>query len=873
MRLTALLFAAALAAWAQTPRSTTFIVIPAADGSATGEVRFQGLSGSNYVGFKAPNSIAATKVFTLPDSDGSANHCLVTDGSAHFSFVACDIGVWQRSGGVVSLLNGSDETQTGHLYPTTHNTFTLGTASRLWSVGYTVTSRTDTLEITKPSGRDQHWKTRLSGDGLTYNIIDFDGVTQILSLASTAQPGRNSFLASHWAPTLNNTFNLGQSSLRWAKLWVQDLDIAGSCPACGGGVWQKSGGIVSLVTPTDETTVGHLYPSADNTFTLGTASRLWSVGYSVTHRADVWETTKPSGRTQHWKTKLSGDGLQYLVVDIDGTTPILTLSSAAQPGRNAFLAGNWLPSVDNSFSLGQNGYRWSKLWVQDLDIAGTCNACGAGIWQRSGPVVSLINPGDAVTLRGDLVAGGSGAQTTITAESETGVTKVQFFAVQPSGAFPGAGFLGTSTAHRLRIRTNAADRAEWRADGVLEQFAAAQFDSTLTVLGTTYGPSADFAPSGQTGNFLRTRQLEVVDQNGGIASWSLRASANGTTTSNMEVRDNGGASILNMVRYSGGSAVNRANWALSLIPTAANTYDLGTLSQPWRTAYAITSRADTWETTKPSDRNVHWKTRLSGDALTYQIVDTDGSSAVLTLASAGQPGRNAFLSNNWLPTATNSFALGDPSFRWNVAYVKDLNISGTCTGCGSGTWTHNVNYVYPTTFGDSVMIGSTSAPADKLEVSGGGIRIGGALTPSVSGSFALGSSTSLFNFAYTITTRADVLEVTQPSNRTTHWKVNLSGDASTLRFLDNSGTIRFSIGNGTIGATYALLAEDFFPNVTGAYDLGTSVLKWRHGRFSGDVDASRFLASGTPGYNGTVNTGGSCVLTYTFGILTSTSGC
>ena len=50
-----------------------------------GDVRFQG-SSTNYIGLQAPSSIASSVLFTLPNSDGSANQVLITDGSANLSW-------------------------------------------------------------------------------------------------------------------------------------------------------------------------------------------------------------------------------------------------------------------------------------------------------------------------------------------------------------------------------------------------------------------------------------------------------------------------------------------------------------------------------------------------------------------------------------------------------------------------------------------------------------------------------------------------------------------------------------------------------------------------------------------------------------------
>ena len=56
----------------------------------TGEIRFLELAagGVHYVGFKAPDAIAASKVFTLPDDDGAPLDFLQTDGALTLSWAA-----------------------------------------------------------------------------------------------------------------------------------------------------------------------------------------------------------------------------------------------------------------------------------------------------------------------------------------------------------------------------------------------------------------------------------------------------------------------------------------------------------------------------------------------------------------------------------------------------------------------------------------------------------------------------------------------------------------------------------------------------------------------------------------------------------------
>ena len=54
----------------------------------TYEMRFKELAanGTNYVGFKAPDAIAANKMWALPNADGSAGQVLKTDGSLALSW-------------------------------------------------------------------------------------------------------------------------------------------------------------------------------------------------------------------------------------------------------------------------------------------------------------------------------------------------------------------------------------------------------------------------------------------------------------------------------------------------------------------------------------------------------------------------------------------------------------------------------------------------------------------------------------------------------------------------------------------------------------------------------------------------------------------
>ncbi len=111
----------------------------------TGELRFNELaaSGTNYVGFKAPDALAADKIWTLPAADGTSGQMLSTNGSGTLS--------WSAAGGGGSLTvsaKSSDYTVTtgdgGKYFMVTGNltTLTLPTAAAAGS-GFAITVKSN----------------------------------------------------------------------------------------------------------------------------------------------------------------------------------------------------------------------------------------------------------------------------------------------------------------------------------------------------------------------------------------------------------------------------------------------------------------------------------------------------------------------------------------------------------------------------------------------------------------------------------------------------------------------------------------------------------------------------------------------------------
>ena len=59
--------------------------------TAQGPVRFEDTAGGQYVGLRAPGTVASSYTLTLPTADGTSGQALVTDGAGNLSFGSAGI--------------------------------------------------------------------------------------------------------------------------------------------------------------------------------------------------------------------------------------------------------------------------------------------------------------------------------------------------------------------------------------------------------------------------------------------------------------------------------------------------------------------------------------------------------------------------------------------------------------------------------------------------------------------------------------------------------------------------------------------------------------------------------------------------------------
>lgn len=138
-------------------------LLPNGVGAVSADIRFyeSTASGGNYVGFKAPSTIAANKIWTLPSADGTSGQVLSTNGSGTLSWTG------------VASVSGSD----------TQVIFNDGGSAFGADAGLTYNKTTDTLTIAGDlavNGGD------LTCSATTFNLLNSTVTTLNLGGAATA---------------------------------------------------------------------------------------------------------------------------------------------------------------------------------------------------------------------------------------------------------------------------------------------------------------------------------------------------------------------------------------------------------------------------------------------------------------------------------------------------------------------------------------------------------------------------------------------------------------------------------------------------------------------------------------------------------------
>jgi len=739
--------------------------------------------------------------------------------------------------------------------------------------------------------------------GLWVNSIVANTITYASGTGSTVT------LYANMAPLSNNNFALGTTSLRWSKVWTTDLDASGgltlggdltlaghilssatsgtkdvgsstnrfatlyatnidAAPTSGttnyiktrkfevvdnaGGSTQWDIQVTSGVTTNNfkirdnagtyrlelvnkeestGTTVNearlnyHTVPLVHNTWDLGTSSKRWKDLYlqgsaTIAGNATVSGTTATvtlddisdannqiilgAGFRPSSDNSVNFGSSSYRIAGLwSNSITVNTLTYASGTGSTITLYANMAPYTNNNFALGTTSLRFSKLWVTDIDMSGTCTGCPGTMWTRSGTTVSLATSGDTVSLSGDLVTTGASAYT-----------------------------IGSSGNRWNNIYTLNANHSGTVQAGSLNVTGAGSFTGNVS---PNTNETYTLGTSSNRWDIVYSRRFEAND--GTYGRIVLNNPGAGSNSGNAIAVNNASGTSKFYVSYGGTVSTGPISFNGNLYTSADNTYSLGDSTNRLSYLYA-------YNLALAQDADARYYFASGGF-----YVRPGGSTVDQAMFADTGSGYFGTQSNHPLAIRTNNTTRVTIAAGGDVTFAGNVIISGTCTGCGAASyWSRNgAGYVYPTTTGDSVMIGSTGTPGAKLEVSGGGIKLGGSITFAIGSAYDLGTSSARAATVYgyygnfTSTVTAGGLSLAGSVTPTTSSAYDIG--STTYPFQNIYATQ--IIARNTTNSVNQVVIGGLTSTAIGFYNTSGSLTGYitRNGSFHGDY------ASMTGGYN------------------------
>jgi hypothetical protein len=622
----------------------------------TSELRFAEIAanGSEYTGFKAPDSLAASFVYTLPDAPAAASDYVLT-------YQAGGVLEWKNASSVGTVgditsvgdvvtgaaFGGTDAGNTLYFQGATLDTNTIALTGGITSAGSLALNGGN---ITTTAGAATLFNTNattlsVGGDATTIAIGAATGITTInnslvvgndltVNGQSTFQPtGTNgvtivtdadSILTVSGLPTASGSLVCVTSGTSQITKCASDA-ISLQSAYTGGGTIATTDNKDIAFTLSDTAT--------DANFTVTTADG--STGYSAFTRANGTGTADPNQLIllNNLDTNRAVPAGIKILSAAGGITTALDVSDAA---------------IGNAISIGANDIAGTNFSVN----GGTGSITSAGnIAVNSGSITTTTTTGNVFNTNATTLNVG-GAATTVSIGAATGTATIS----NANISFPNATAIN-ATGALLTVDSGSFGGAYGSTGVSISSTGNIQANGTLTIDGA----------STLTGNVTTAGNIAV---NGGTLSTTAGTAylfnANATT-----LNIGGDATAVSLGAGTGTTTVNN-DLTITGVTTANNdftAYGQSTFTPSGTNDINLTTDADSF-------LNIAGLTTASGS-----VICVDGSNNVVKCASASLSLQAAYNSGNTITTTNNrdlSFTLADTATDANFSIT-------TATGSTGGT--------------------------------------------------------------------------------------------------------------------------------------------------------------------------------------------